>query len=179
MESEEKDLVRQAKLKELWNDSKRYQQTRDEVTKALVESKGMPLGIPFYRKRYFAIAASIVILIGISAILIFIVQKPFSGSGNDNLSHGSDTTLKLHMDKPDAKATQQIFRDEVLLQWSNKSDTITHLVVINALDGKIAFRAQIKPAQQSFQLHKNTLKPGQYDWYVGNKLLKKKLIIEN
>lgn len=176
---EEKDREGQEKLKQLWNDAKHFQQTREEVRNAIHASKGMPHTIPFYRQRNFAIAASIFILIGVSAILFFIIQKPFSDSRNDDLTHGHDTTLKLHMEKPDAKASQQIFSDEILLQWTERFDIITHLVILDARNGKILFRAEIKPGQQNFELPKNILKSGEYDWYVGDKKIKRKLKIDN
>ena len=179
MEMDDKDLEGQFKLKGLWNDSKRYQQTREEVRNALSKSKEMPHIVPFYKQRYFAVAASIIILIGISVLLILIVHKPFSDSGNDNLTHGNDTTLKLYMDKPDAKARQQIYRDEILLQWTRVYDTITHLVILNATENEIVYRATIKPSQQSFRLPKNTLKPGKYHWYIGDKKQKNTLIIDH
>jgi hypothetical protein len=176
---EEKDIKGQEKLKQLWNDAKRYQQTREEVRKSIHASKGMPRTIPFYRQRNFAIAASLLMLIGVSAILFFIIQRPFSDFRNGDLTHGNDTNLKLHMDKPDAKATQQIFSDEILLQWTERFDTLTHLVVLDARDGKILFRAEIKPGQQRFGLPKKTLKPGIYEWYIADKQFKRKLIIDN
>ena len=176
---EERDIEGQKKLKQLWNDAKGYQQTREEVRNAIHASKGMPHTTPFYRQRNFAIAASIFILIGVSAILFFIIQKPFSESHNDDLTHGNDTTLKLHMEKPETKATRQIFRNEILLQWTERFDTITHLAVLDARDGKILLRAEIKPGQQSFAFPKNTLKKGNYEWYVANKQFKRKLIIDN
>jgi len=163
----------------LWNDSKRYQETREEVRNALRKSNEMPHIIPFYRQRYFAIAASIIILIGISVILIFIIQKPFSDSGKDNLTHGKDTTLKLHMDKPDAKARQEIYSDDILLQWPNRYDTTTHLVILDAQNGKTVFRTEIKPLQQKFLIPKNILKQGKYDWYIGDKQQKRTLIIDH
>ncbi len=179
MEMDDKDIERQNKLKDLWNDAKQYQETREEVRNALHAFKVMPRTIPFYRHRNFAIAASIVILVGISAILFFVIEKPFSDSRSDDLTHGNDTTLRLQIDKPVSKASQQIYQDNTLLQWTNIYDTITHLVLVDATDGKIVFRTEIKPAQQNFQIPKNTLKSGKYDWYVGDKKQTKRLIIGN
>ncbi|MEI7897709.1 MAG: hypothetical protein WCJ26_11790 [bacterium] len=176
---DDKDIEGQEKLQRLWNDAKRYQETHEEVRKAIHESNGMPRLIPFYRQRYFAVAASIVILVGISAILFFFIEKPFSSSGKENLSHGTDTALKLHMEKPEAKASHQIYQDETLLQWTERYDTITHLVILDAPNGKIVFTTEIEPAKQSFQLPKNILKPGKYNWYIGDKKHTRQLIISN
>ena len=179
MEMDEKDNDRQEKLKGLWSDAKRYQEIHDEVREALLHSPEMPHIIPFYRKKYFAIAASIIILIGISAILILFIHKPSSNSGKDELTLGKDTILKLQMDKPVAKARQEIYNDEFLLQWNNKYDTISHLVVIGSRDNKIVFRTEIKPAQLSYKLPKGLLHPGKYEWYVGDIKFKKSLIIDH
>jgi hypothetical protein len=179
MEMDEKDNDREKKLRGLWNDAKRYKEVRDEVRQSLFQSHETRFIIPFYRKKYFAIAASLVILIGISAILIFIIHQPSSNSGKDELTIGKDTILKLQMDKPEAKARQEIYRDELLLQWNNKYDTISHLVVFYSPNGKIVYRKEIKPAQLSYKLPKCLLQPGKYEWYVGDKKFKKCLIIDH
>jgi hypothetical protein len=174
---DDKEIEGQEKLQRLWNDSKRYQKTQEEVRKALRTSKVLSGSTPFYRHRYFAIAASIVILVGIAGGLFFILQKPISDTRNNDLTHDKDTTLKLHIEKPDAKASQEIYQDETLLQWTRRYDTISHLVIIDVREGKIVFQTELQPLQQSFHLPKNTLKPGEYSWYVGDKKQTKKLII--
>lgn len=178
MGMDDKDVENQKKLKGLWNDAKRYQKIQDEVRQAINQADETTRIIPFYRQRYFAIAATIIILIGVSLILVFIIQNPFSNSGKNDLTHGNDTTLKLHMDKPVPKARQEIYRDEIFLKWDNHYDSITHLVILDTKDGKIVFRTEIKPAQQSFLLPKNKLNQGSYNWYVGDNKFTKGLIIE-
>ena len=179
MEMDDKDIEQQKKLKGLWNDAKRYQMIQHEVKQALSQSQEVPQSIRFNRRIYFAIAATIIILIGVTVVMIFFIRKPFPNSGKDIVIHERDTTLKLYMDKPNAKAKQEIFRDEILLQWTNLYDTITHLVILDSPDGKIVFRTEIKPKKQTFLLPKSKLKPGKYKWYIGDKKLKRNLVIEH
>lgn len=165
------------KVRDIWNDANRYQQTRNEVRYAISGKIREPDAVPFYRHRIFAIAASILLIIGISAVFFLIIKKSPSPSENEIFTKGADSINQLKMDKPDSKARLHIYQKEIRLQWGVSYDSTSHLVIINLTDGKVAFQTDIKSRQTSFSLPSGTLRPGEYEWFVGNENNKKRLTI--
>ena len=174
-------------LPSLMANARKLEQTRKEVRhsiKTTIPIFSMPL-----RPAYFAWAAVVILLLGICFIYFFATKegRPPENKPSDVASK-QDTLILIPGEKPAFKANKmvadsgnhegiylvlppegRIFNtgDSILFSWMPSPDTTTDLNILFRATQKNAYRTILKPGQKKFTLQQGTLRPGNYEWYIG------------
>jgi len=146
--------------------------------------------------RYYAIAASLLILIGILFSFLFInkgskdvtvavtdqnktyqVQKPEDQiyKGGKNIYKGHESIILLI--KPDSGAILKADKD-ILFHWKYNADSLTHLTITDENKKLTIFSKKVSLSENRYILPARTLRPGIYSWYVGDVKVKWVFVIQ-
>jgi len=175
-------------LPDLLKDAENYQKIRGEVKSTLDLQGGKRLF--FNNPAQMALAA--VILLMIATVVIFFVANEHGivwFNKTDNLVNHNDSLKIKKADNPPFKATQDFYRlpsngsvfnasDQIIFKWEAAHNTVLQFVIIPQDQNIIVYKKEIKPGQDSILLTPGTIKPGSYQWYVGDKNSKRALIIK-
>ena len=189
-------------VQNLWIQARSFEATKEEVRSIYIESfipvknksKISPLKAIAY--RHYAIAATVLILIGTTFVLIFFyeshvnslqsekkkkennsinIQKPEEQPEKGSREFYSKKNLILS--KPDSNVILE-HNKEIVFQWTFKGDTSTHFLIISKDNYQVIYQKKVNPSENKLILPCNTLQPGMYYWYVGNKIIKRGFTIK-
>lgn len=162
-----------------WVKAKKYERTHNQVAKLIREEKSQKKN----RLFVWSIAASFLILISISGIVMFNSQ-PVKQSNMANNSKGAETPLIPQIKQADEKASIHIMgtlklispikdeqynrSDSIVFKWETDAVAETYLFIGSQKDGKTIYREKIKLSVGLglFVLGKNFLPQGQYTWSI-------------
>jgi len=175
-------------LPPLLKDADNYHNVREEVKSALDFQGGKRLF--FHNPVRMALAA--VILLLIATIVIFFVARehgilPFIK--NDNFVKKNDTLLIQKKGGPDFKAKKDIYysplngsvfisSDKIIFRWKPVHDSTFQFMIFLKERTIPVYHKEIQPGQDSILLPAGTIKPGEYQWYFGDKKIKHSFIIK-
>ena len=175
-------------LPSLLKDANNYLNLREEVKATLELQSGKQ--IFFHNPAQMALAA--VILLLIATIVIFFVAKehgilPFIK--NDNLVKKNDTLIIQKKGGADFKASKDILysplngtvfstTDMIIFKWKPSHDSSFQFEIFPKGQTIPVFKKEIKPGQDSIVLIPGTIKPGAYQWYIGDKNSKRAFTIK-
>ncbi len=176
-------------LPDHWRKAAEYEKTREEVGNALKLTAHK--GIYRLNMIVLSIAASIVIVVGISIALIFGVGDRWFSEEDQPIVQQNDTVLTPEIDTPEEKAKIAAYSSDsiqgirliypkegdsikkteaIIFKWEYQGDTTTTFYLILKESG-IVHKAEVKPGQQSFTLPTEIVKPGVYSWYLAKDIL--------
>jgi hypothetical protein len=80
------------------------------------------------------------------------------------------------LESPDDNAS--IYRgEEIVFRWKQSTDSFTNFFIISEANNKLAWWRGIKPGIRELSVSARNFKPGRFYWYVGNKELRRTMII--
>jgi len=200
-DQEFKELVEARKeSSELWVKARTYAAIKEDVkrihSKGLEEEKISLRTIPAFisQYKYYAIAASGLLLIGVIAALIFIVNPNKQNTLSDNdknklyqVQNAIDQMVKGKMEtvnekaivllKPDSGAIMSAQKD-ILFQWKYKNDSPVEFVISNENSNTKVFTKKIDPLENSLLIPAGTLMPGVYSWYITVQKIKRTFTVK-
>lgn len=198
-------------IQDLWIAANAYQEIEEEVRRSLKRSTSKSLFqlktlFPTSHQRIlwmppvvFAIAASLVVLIGI-ALALTLTKGGGKGlnEGDQTIVTQRDSILPLKSDNPEFKARLgnvtkdslsgfhllfpidgQAYHsaDSITFIWSMPCDSATTFYITDQLSGKIVLQKAIEPEKTEFILPPNSLKSGTYSWFIGTEQVKREIQI--
>jgi hypothetical protein len=146
--------------------------------------------------RYYAIAASLVLLIGILSVLFFInktsrnailaendknktyqvhKQNVQPEKGKMEIYKGGNSLIVLL--KPDDGAVLSA-KKEILFEWKYSDDSVTHFTIFKGADNSVVFTKKVESLENKLLLPAGTLRPGVYYWSIRDKNSKRSFKIE-
>lgn len=191
------------KLPDLWQKANLYEEIQGEVRRSITMS--LHHRIFQLHPAVYAIAASVIVLVGIG--IAFILWK----GGGDGLNQNnqvvvkqSDSILQLQTEMPGSKAkldtvtkheytgTRLIllyppdgmiyhYSDTVTFKWSIPGDSVSTFYVADKLNGDVLIKKRVnpyKPEPTGYLLPGKSLKPGTYIWYVDTNRVQREIRIE-
>ena len=184
-------------LPELWTAAEHYQAIEEEVKHAL--QKRAHARILWMSPAVFAIAASVVVLVGI-ALALALIKGGGKGlnEGDQAIVTQRDSILPLKSDNPAFKAKLgnvtkdslsgfhllfpiegQAYHsaDSITFIWNIPCDSATIFYITDQLTGKIVVQKAIEPEKTEYILLPNSLKSGTYYWFIGNEQVKREIQI--
>jgi len=190
--NEDREFAKLVKLREvmpdLLKDADNYRKIREEVKSTLNFQGGKWLF--FHNPAQMALAA--VILLLIATVVIFFVTKehgilPFIK--NDNLVKKNDTLMIQKKGGPDFKANKDIYysplngsvfisSDKIIFRWKPVHDSTFQFMIFLKEQTIPVYHKEIHHGQDSILLPPGTIKPGEYQWYIGDKKIKHSFIIK-
>lgn len=160
-----------------WVKAKKYESINNEVAGLIREEKSQR------KNRLFAwsIAASFLVLVSISGIVLF-TDQPDNQSDLANNSKGTEKQIIPQIKQADEKAFLHIMgelklmspitnerynrADSIVFKWETETEAETYLIIASQKDEKTIYREKIKLSDKRFILDKNFLPQGQYTWSV-------------
>jgi hypothetical protein len=175
-------------LPSLLKDAENYQKIREEVKSTLDLQGGKRLF--FHNPAQMALAA--VILLMIATVVIFFVANEHGivlFNKTDNLVNHNDSLKIKKTEAPAYKATKDFYRlpfdgivfnesDQIIFKWKSRYDTVLQFVIVHKNPPVVVYQKEIKPGQDSILLSPGIIKPGSYQWYVGDKNSKRLFVIK-
>jgi peptide subunit release factor 1 (eRF1) len=175
-------------LAENWVKAKKYEGTRNIVSELIREEKSKQRN----RLYVWSIAASFLILVSISGIVMFTGQSE-KQSNLANNSKGAENPMVPKIKQADEKAKMHIMgkvklispiRDEIyskldsiIFKWETDADAETYLIIGSQKDGNTIYREKIKLSEKQYVLEKNFLPSGKYFWAIAGFPVKEKFSI--
>jgi hypothetical protein len=156
----QKELAVREKLQAAWNDSKKFEEIKDQINSIHMQQK-----TPKQTMRYlsYAAAACLVILLAIPGYQFFVKQ-------NSKTLEMNETEIKSAVTFFDTRYKQispingQLFGDEsILFEWDTALDVKTNLVITDTETGKIVFTQSVKSGTKQFKFNQY-LGKGKYTW---------------
>jgi hypothetical protein len=156
----QKELAVREKLQAAWNDSKKFEEIKDQINSIHMQQK-----TPKQTMRYlsYAAAACLVILLAIPGYQFFVKQ-------NSKTLEMNETEIKSAVTFFDTRYKQispingQLFGDEsILFEWDTALDVKTNLVITDTETGKIVFTQSVKSGIKQFKFNQY-LGKGKYTW---------------
>jgi hypothetical protein len=196
-----KEVNYQEKLKTLLYDAEQYKKTKAFVKKTIKKQKYHHRHHIFNIYDYIALAASVVILIG---IFIYARQKDklkniekeeiASISYSNKSSSNNEKAFNLKSNEPKVYGKiKQVDRSikllspadnkkvlpngNILFKWQTSLTGTDTLYVLNKKTNKTVLKKEIK-LENRFYNWKYKLPPGQYTWYIGNDKPKNYFLVE-
>ena len=142
-------------------------------------------------RKYYAIAASVLLLAGILSILFFInkttwhrtlayndknkiyqVQKPRIQPEKGKMENYYGVSSRIALIKPDEGAVISEQKN-IIFQWKYSDDSITHITILKGSDNSLAFTKKISSRENTLLLPAGTLTPGVYTWSVRDQKIKR------
>jgi hypothetical protein len=189
-------------MRDLWIRAKKVEATKAELKRIVHKKdsakKGKVFILPGFisQNKYYAIAAGLILLIGVISLLMLITNK----STNDAVAHndkvhsysvhnpmdqaykGDKKTYeaansKIVLLKPDNKALLTS-HEQIIFQWTGKGDSLVDFTILQSTNKLIVFTKKVRQGEQSFRLSPGTLKAGKYTWIIGDPLTSRSLIIK-
>jgi len=190
--NKDREFAKLVKLREvmpdLLKDADNYRKIREEVKSTLDFQGGKRLFL--HNTAQMALAA--VILLLIATVVIFFVAKehgilPFNK--NDNLVKKNDKLMIKKKGGPDFKANKDIYysplngsvfisSDKIIFRWKPVHDSTFQFMIFLKEQTIPVYHKEIHPGQDSILLPPGTIKPGEYQWYIGDKKIKHSFIIK-
>jgi hypothetical protein len=156
----QKELAVREKLQAAWNDSKKFEEIKDQINSIHMQQK-----TPKQTMRYlsYAAAACLVILLAIPGYQFFVKQ-------NSKTLEMNETEIKSAVTFFDTRYKQispingQLFGDEsILFEWDTALDVKTNLVITDTETGKIVFTQSVNSEAKQFKFNQY-LGKGKYSW---------------
>ncbi|NQV02983.1 MAG: hypothetical protein HQ542_10075 [Bacteroidia bacterium] len=187
----------QRKLPEYWRQAERYQQVSSEVRRSLQATAQR--GVFRLNRLVYAIAASIIVVVGLALVFILTNQ---SGVGTDQMAEDSDTLFIPTVEQVDHKATIEevmpgkepaslplvelirpvqnatFMADEsIVFEWIHGDTISMDLKIFEVASGKFVYTRTVEAFLSTDTLQVNSLQPGRYFWYLGDKSKKRSFTI--
>ncbi len=173
----EKQYRQRIELAGNWVKAKKYESTHNQIAGLIREEKSHKKS----RLFVWSIAASFLILVSISGIVMFTGQ-PDKQSDMANNSKGVETPLIPQIKQAEEKASIHIMgelkliapiknelcskADSIVFKWETDAEAETYLIIGSQKDGKTIYREKIKLSDKLFIQDKNFLPQGQYTWSI-------------
>jgi hypothetical protein len=173
----ERQYCQRIELAGNWVKAKKYESAHNQVAELIREEKSQKKN----RLFVWSIAASFLILVSISGIVMFTGQ-PDKQSSLANNSKGVETPLVPQIKQAEEKAYIHIMgtlkliapikderynrSDSIVFKWETNAEAETYLFIGNQKEGKTIYREKIKLSDKRFILDKNFLPQGQYTWSI-------------
>lgn len=171
-------LYRQrVELAENWVKAKKYEGVHNQIAELIREEKSHKMN----RLFVWSIAASFLILVSVSGIVMF-TSQPGKQPGLADNAKGTETPLIPQIRQAEEKASINILgelklitpiknglcsrADSIVFKWETDAETETYLIIGSQIDGKTIYREKIKLSDKLFILDKNFLQQGQYTWSI-------------
>lgn len=183
------------KMPGLMEDSVEYEEIRLEVGQAIKQQKAMLFGV--HRNWIYSAAATIVLLVGIFAILQFTSNDSTSVDGQmveeADSSRKAKTEEVLMVDNPENYASiknvevlilspldeeQFAPTEKVVLKWESKSTGQAMLIVKNMENGDVIIEEGIRLSNQSFTIKSKILPAGKYTWFINDSIQSGSFVIK-
>lgn len=186
------ELSQQLQLREkmatLWSGADDYQKTNAHVSQAIKEAKIDRFRI--YGKRFLSIAASVVVLFGITWGFNHYSHSnetvPQFVDVDDSSNDINEQSSTLQMDKPAQYATfkevpndlviisaldKTIFneKEEIILKWKSEAASKSILNVINSTNDSVVYHANIDLSKRQHSISTGILSAGNYSWFINAK----------
>ena len=189
--NEDKEFTRLVVLRNaipgLLKDADNYNKIREEV-KSTIHLQGSKR-LFFHNPAQMALAAVILLLIA-TVVILFVANEHgiFPFNKTENLAEKNDTLMIQKKGSPDFKASKDIYynplngavftsADEVIFRWKPAHDSALQFVIFQKDQPVIAYQKKMNPGQDSIILQPGTIKPGDYQWSVGDKNSERTFII--
>jgi hypothetical protein len=184
-------------IHDLWPKARNIVAIKEEVRRIYKEGsdreKNILRIVPelFSQYRYYAIAASFVLFIGILSALLFInktsrhailaendknkiyqvqKQKVQPDKGKMEIYRGGNSLIVLL--KPDDGEVLSAQKD-ILFKWKYTDDSVTHITIFKGSDNSLVFTKKVSPLENTILLPAGTLKPGDYTWSIRDQKIKR------
>ena len=177
----DKELERQyrqrTKLAENWVKAKKYESAHIQIAELIREEKSHKKN----RLFVWSIAASFLILVSISGIVMFTSQSDKQSDLANNTKE-AETPLIPQIKQAEEKASIHILgelklitpiknelynkADSIVFKWETDAEAETYMIIGSQKDGKMIYREKIKLSDKLFILDKNFLPQGQYTWSI-------------
>lgn len=177
----DKELERQYRqrieLAENWVKAKKYESAHNQIVELIREEKSHKKN----RLFVWSIAASFLILVSISGILMFTNQFDKQSDLANNTKE-AETPLIPQIKQAEEKASIHILgelklitpiknelynkADSIVFKWETDVEAETYMIIGSQKDGKTIYREKIKLSAKLFILDKNFLPQGQYTWSI-------------
>ncbi|TSA29451.1 MAG: hypothetical protein D4R67_01955 [Bacteroidetes bacterium] len=193
------ELVKLRKeLPDHWKRAGQYQQVRQEVRGSLQVPAHR--GVFQLNRTVWTIAASVIILLGTA--LLVILTNP-SGPGGGQMAEETDSLLLPSVERADDKALLEevnpegsgdmnhveligpeqnaTFRegDPIVFNWETNRKGSIELTIFEVTSGRIILARTVDPSSHADTLQPQTLEPGRYFWYLGDKSQKRSFTVIN
>jgi len=173
------------KLAENWINAKNYGNTRKLISKSITVAKSEK------KNRLFAwsIAASVLVLLSVSGIVVFTNQTSKETIQAKN-SQKNESLVVPQIRHAEEKASIHFYgalklispisnqlcnrNDSIVFTWNSDVDADTRLTIENQMNGKTVYREKIKINAKRFVLEKKFLPEGEYSWYIEGFQVKEK-----
>lgn len=198
-----KDLLTARKeIREVWYRARNIETTKEEVRsiyqEGAVQEKNIFRIIPDFIStyRYYAIAASVVLITGILSVLLLInknsknteiakneknktyqVQQERELSVKGKLGIYKPESRQIVLLSPDSEAVIST-QKTILFKWIYKNDTDTHITILKKGINFPVLSEKISSSQTSILLPAGKLKPGVYTWFIGDNRITRTFIIK-
>ena len=176
-------------LPDLLKDADNYRKIREEV-KSTLNLHGVKR-VFFHNPAQMALAAVILLLIA-TVVIVFVAHEHgiFPFTKNDNFAKKNDTLMIQKKDGPAFKASKDIFysplngsvfnsSDKIIFRWKPTHDSTLQFVIFSKEQLIPAFNKAINPGQDSIVLNPGIIKPGEYQWFIGDKNSNRTFIIKS
>ncbi len=173
----------------LLKDADNYLVIRDEV-KATLELQSSKR-IFFHNPAQMAFAAVILLLIA-TVVILFVANENgiFPFNKTENLTEKNDTLIIQKKGGPDLKTRKDILysplngtvfstTDMIIFKWKPVHDSTFQFIIFLKENTIPVYHNEIHPGQDSIFLPPGTIKPGEYEWYIGDKKIKHSFIIKS
>jgi len=175
-------------LPDLLMDADNYQKIREEV-KSTLNLQGGKRAF-FHNPAQMALAAVVLLLIA-TVVILFVANEHeiFPFNKTENLASQNDTLMIQKKGGPDFKASKDIYysplngavfssSDKIIFRWKPAHDSTFQFVIFQKDQPVIVYQKKMNPGQDSIMLPPGTIKPGDYQWSVGDKNTKRTFFIK-
>lgn len=181
----EKLFLFRKELPAFWKSVSQYEEVSKTIQHAL-SYRNHSIRFGSYR-TILAIAASVILLIGIGVVLFFVTMKNPSRFNQDQMVYQEDTLENFQIEQPVPKANREfftidtipenklikpvedaIFSDDhdMLFEWILETEADSIFFTITTGKNKVVLKQELHNGQTSYVLKKHSLPAGGYRWFL-------------
>ncbi len=197
---DDRELARKFRLRQSFP-SIFHAEGEDEITISITDSpeqnSGRKKGHP--NIAYFVWAALLLVFAGLAMVFLF---RTNNGNGKEvrvKDSPATDTSREMVIrQKPETRVQPEktmavplpvellspadslvVSRgEELIFRWKMQNDTFTNFYIISEAGHKLAWWRGIRPGISEYKVEARNFRPGRFYWYVGDKKVRRTLIIK-